>query len=173
MNCKQAKENFFDLLGPSAVKSDPAVAMHVSGCAECASALATLRSTIAMLDEWKAPVESAYFSTRLQARLAEAKREPAPIQSWTAKLWTPAFLRPALVAAMGIAFVIGMNFYQPKVSNLQNTNTAAVQKGTAVGDLQALDKNQDLYADFDLLDDVGVNHAAPADATTQNTGSQL
>ena len=28
--------------------------------------------------------------------------------------------------------------------------------GTAVGDLQALDKNHDIYADFDLLDDLQV-----------------
>ena len=28
--------------------------------------------------------------------------------------------------------------------------------GTAVGDLQQLDKNQDLYSDFDVLDDLQV-----------------
>jgi hypothetical protein len=31
-----------------------------------------------------------------------------------------------------------------------------VQPGTAVGDLQALDRNDDLYADFDVLDDLQV-----------------
>jgi len=30
--------------------------------------------------------------------------------------------------------------------------------GTAVSDLQALDKNHDLYSDFDLLDDLEVQH---------------
>lgn len=34
----------------------------------------------------------------------------------------------------------------------------AVEPGTAVGDLQALDKNHDLYSDFDLLDDLQVQH---------------
>jgi hypothetical protein len=31
-----------------------------------------------------------------------------------------------------------------------------VQPGTAVGDLEALQKNDDLYADFDMLDDLQV-----------------
>jgi len=31
-----------------------------------------------------------------------------------------------------------------------------VEPGTAVGDLQALDTNNDLYADFDVLDDLQV-----------------
>jgi hypothetical protein len=31
-----------------------------------------------------------------------------------------------------------------------------VQPGTAVGDLQALENNDELYADFDVLDDLQV-----------------
>ncbi len=31
-----------------------------------------------------------------------------------------------------------------------------VQPGTAVGDLQALERNDELYADFDMLDDLQV-----------------
>jgi hypothetical protein len=41
---------------------------------------------------------------------------------------------------------------------------AAIEPGTAVGDLQALDNNQDVYADSDLLDDLQVQqdvHANP------------
>jgi hypothetical protein len=34
--------------------------------------------------------------------------------------------------------------------------TGPIQPGTAVGDLQALDKNQDLYSNFDVLDDLAV-----------------
>jgi hypothetical protein len=30
--------------------------------------------------------------------------------------------------------------------------------GTAVSDLQSLEKNHDLYSDFDLLDDLEVQH---------------
>jgi hypothetical protein len=34
--------------------------------------------------------------------------------------------------------------------------TLPVQPGTAVGDLQALEKNNELYADFDVLDELQV-----------------
>lgn len=168
MNCNQAKEQFLDAIEPGSP-----VAAHVSACAECAAALASLKSTMALLDEWKAPEAAAYFHTRLQARLAEARREEAVPQSWAARLWKPAFLRPALVAAMGLAFVIGMNFYQPSVTTSPKGHGVVAQKGTAVSDLQALDKNQDLYVDFDLLDDIGSNHAPTSNTPNRGTGSQL
>lgn len=165
MNCKQAKEHLLDAMTPG---TEPAA--HVSNCAACAAELAALQSTMALLDEWKAPEASPYFQTRLRARLDEVRREEAAPQGWLAKLRQPSFLRPALVAAMGLAFVIGMNFYQP-TSN-QNAKVVVAAKGTAVSDLQALEKNEDLYSDFDLLDDIGSNHA-PAARQNQNTGSQL
>lgn len=171
MNCNQAKEQFFDAMEPGSE-----VAAHVASCAECAAALASLKSTMALLDEWKAPEHSAYFNTRLQARLAEFRREEAAPKSWLARMWTPQFLRPALVAAMGLAFLVGMNLYQSGLKSPQgNGNTVGqnLQKGTAVADLQALDKNQELYADFDLLDDIGSNHAPKADDANQADGSRL
>jgi hypothetical protein len=42
------------------------------------------------------------------------------------------------------------------VTNRVATANVQDQPGTAVGDLQALDKNHDLYADFDVLDDLQV-----------------
>ena len=172
MNCKQARENFFDAVS---AEPNPALATHLAGCAECAAELASLKSTMALLDGWTAPEPSAYFNTRMQARLAEARREAPATQGWLGKLWTPSFLRPALVAAMGLAFVVGMNFYESKVVN-PGPNQKIVQEqpnGTAVADLQALDRNQDLYSDFDLLDDIGSNHTPVNRAPEQDTGSQL
>ena len=167
MNCNQAKEKFFDAMEPGSE-----LASHIAGCAECAAALASLRSTMALLDEWKAPASSAYFNTRLQARLAEARREEeAASRSWMAKLWAPAVLRPALVAAMGLAFVVGMNYYQPAV-NQNGGKMVVAAKGTAVGDLQALDNHQDLDSD-DLLDDIGSNHPQQGSSQNQKSGSQL
>ncbi len=177
MNCKQARESFFD-----AVNQAPgtALATHLSGCAECAAELASLKSTMALLDSWKAPAPSAYFNTRMQAKLAEARREDGTqVSGWLARLWTPSFLRsalrPALVAAMGLAFVVGMNFYQSAVVNPAPNRNIAVgqQQGTAVADLQALDRNQELYSDFELLDDIGSNHAPATTTPDQGTGSQL
>lgn len=167
MNCNQAKEHFFDAMEPNS-----AAAKHVSGCPECAAAMVQLKSTMTLLDEWKAPESSAYFNTRMQAKLAEARREESVPRSWASRLWTPAFLRPALVAAMGMAFVVGMNFYQPKVTK-RNDVAMQQQKGTAVADLQALDSKEELYDEFDLLDDIGSNHAAQSQTTPQSTGSQL
>ena len=41
--------------------------------------------------------------------------------------------------------------------------------GTAVGDLQALDKNEDLYANFDVLDDLQVQSDVDANQETTAT----
>ena len=37
-------------------------------------------------------------------------------------------------------------------------DSAPAEPGTAVSDLQSLEKNHDLYSDFDLLDDLQVQH---------------
>jgi hypothetical protein len=42
--------------------------------------------------------------------------------------------------------------------NKEVVAVAMTTPGTAVSDLQALDKNHDLYTDFDLLDDLQVQH---------------
>lgn len=165
MNCKQAKEQFFD-----AIESGSPVERHIAGCAECASAWAALKSTMDLMDTWNAPEPSAYFNTRLRARLAEIKREEAVAATGWARFWKPAFLRPALVAAMGLAFVVGMSFYNPVAPT--NETPAIAQKGTAVADLQALDRNHDLYDEFELLDEIGNSHA-PHSSDQHGTEPQL
>lgn len=171
MNCKQARENFID------AKPGAELATHLSGCAECTAELAAFQSTMALLDSWKAPAPSAYFNTRMQAKLAEARREDATqAAGWLSRLWTPSVLRPALVAAMGLAFVVGMNFYQSAVVDPTPHQSIAVAhpRGTAVADLQALERNQDLYSDFDLLDDIGKQPSAPTSTPSEpEAGSQL
>jgi hypothetical protein len=42
------------------------------------------------------------------------------------------------------------------------TAQAAAEPGTAVGDLQALEKNQNLYSDFEVLDDLEVQEDVTA-----------
>ena len=44
----------------------------------------------------------------------------------------------------------------------QQVASAPAEPGTAVGDLQALDKNHDLYSDFDVLDDLTVQQDVTA-----------
>jgi hypothetical protein len=57
---------------------------------------------------------------------------------------------------VGLFFTKHSGIYKP------NNDTVAASPGTAVSDLQALDKNHDLYADFDLLDDLEVQHDVQA-----------
>jgi hypothetical protein len=166
MNCNQAREHFLDAVTPGS-----AVSAHVEECAACAAELKALRETMALMDAWQAPEPSAYFNTRLQARVAEVRREEAAPEGFWAWLRKPALMRPALVAAMGMAFVIGVNFYQQGVDVTSPTPEMAA-KGTAVSDLSALERNESLYAEFDLLDDIGSSHA-PQRTPQPNTGSEL
>jgi len=73
--------------------------------------------------------------------------------------WLQWFRRPALAAALTVIMGIGIGlFFTRNGGPVHHLNTAADQTpedpGTAVNDLQSLDKNHDLYADFDLLDDL-------------------
>jgi len=113
---------------------------------------------MALLDEWKAPEPSPYFDVRLQARLREEMAKPQA--GWLA--W---FRRPVLAAALtvligvgvGVLFTKGSGIYGPGNKVVAESGQGA-EPGTAVSDLQALEKNHDLYSDFDLLDDLEVQH---------------
>jgi hypothetical protein len=119
-------------------------------CGKCAETLEAMRSTMALLDEWKAPVPSPYFDTRMQALLREEKQK-AP-EGMIASVMA-FFRRPVLgIAAVGLlafgaAFLTGDHL--PK--NQQAVAPTQV-RGTAVADLQMLDKQSDLLQDFDALD---------------------
>jgi hypothetical protein len=67
----------------------------------------------------------------------------------------------SLLMAMGVGlfFTRGGGSYKTN-DNVIAINDSSVQAepGTAVSDLQALEKNHDLYADFDLLDDLELQH---------------
>lgn len=138
----------------------PAISGHLAGCAACAGKLEEFRKTMALLDEWQAPEPSPYFDVRLQARLREEMAKPQ--SAWMAWL-----RRPVLAAALSVLMAIGVGLfvreggggYQP-ANNMIANNDAIVQAepGTAVGDLSALEKNNDLYSDFELLDDLQVQH---------------
>jgi hypothetical protein len=126
---------------------------HIQACAGCAGALNEFRQTMALLDEWQAPEPSAYFNVRLQARLREEMgKQPSEWWHW--------FQKPALAVSLAAVLVTGLTFWRGdnhRAPEIQIAN-APIQPGTAVGDLQALDKNHDLYADSDddVLDDLQV-----------------
>jgi anti-sigma-K factor RskA len=132
----------------------PEVKDHLQTCADCAGKLNEFRQTMALLDEWQAPEPSPYFDVRLQARLREEMARPQA--GWLA--W---FRHPVLAAALTVAMALGVGlFFNRNPGDVVAVIEVPAQSapGTAVSDLQALDKNHDLYSDFDLLDDLEVQH---------------
>jgi len=154
MNCEEIRERMPDV---AAGLSQPTAeeGQHLASCAACAEQLKAMRSTMALLDEWQAPEPSPYFDVRLQARLREEMAKPQA--GWLYWLRRPV-LAAALTVLMGIGvgllFTRGSGIYRP--SDQEAAMTEAPEPGTAVGDLQALETNQELYSDFELLDDLAV-----------------
>jgi len=152
MKCEEIHERMPDV---AAGLSQPTAeeGRHLASCAACAEQLKAMSATMALLDEWQAPEPSPYFDVRLQARLREEMAKPQA--GWLYWLRRPV-LAAALTVLMGIGvglfFTRGSGIYTPPEEEAAVSETA--EPGTAVGDLQALDKNHDLYSDFDLLDDL-------------------
>jgi hypothetical protein len=154
MKCEEIREIMPDLAsGVTGMTLE--IGGHLADCGECAAKMAEFRQTMALLDEWRAPEPSPYFNVRLQARLREEMAKPhAGWMTW--------FRRPVLAAALTVLMAIGMGLFFSKGSGMYNASDDEVavmdsqEPGTAVSDLQALEKNHDLYSDFDLLDDLAV-----------------
>jgi predicted anti-sigma-YlaC factor YlaD len=162
MNCNQIRELLPDLAAGMEVAT-PEVNQHIAACSDCSTDLHELQKTMALLDEWQAPEPSPYFDTRMQARLREETREEMarPAAGWLSSLLRPAWAMSfAAVIFAGALVVTTVNKSYFLETEAMATKPPAlslpVQPGTAVGDLQALDRNDDLYADFDMLDDLQV-----------------
>ncbi|MGA9639840.1 MAG: hypothetical protein WBQ72_00450 [Terriglobales bacterium] len=161
MDCKEIRELLPDLAAGMEVAT-PEVRKHLASCDACSTQFHDFQKTMALLDEWQAPEPSAYFDTRLQARLREEMARPA--ESWLRRMMPGRYFRPAwaaLAAAVVLmaALAIGNRTYfveTEAIATRPPTLGLPVQPGTAVGDLQALDKNDELYADFDVLDELQV-----------------
>jgi hypothetical protein len=153
MNCKDVREQLLDLTAPGAEQANDAVARHVAECAACAAELSSLRKTMALLDDWKASEPSPYFNVRLQARLREEKaRERSPlgmVLGWLKMGWLQVRWQPVTAAALSFAIAVGVIVYQSGSSGTQQ----GPAKSAAVADLQLLEKNGEVYKNFDLLYD--------------------
>jgi hypothetical protein len=158
MRCEEIHEMMPDLAS-GLMGMTPEIGGHLAGCSTCAGKLEEFRQTIALLDEWQAPEPSPYFDVRLQARLRDEMAKPQA--GWLA--W---FRRPVLAAALTVLMGVGVGLFFAKNGGIYKLHNDTVETpsgpGTAVSDLQALDKNDDLYADFDLLDDLEVQHNVTA-----------
>ena len=162
MKCEEIREMMPDLAS-GLMGMTPEIGGHLAGCGACAGKMEEVRQTMALLDEWRAPEPSPYFDVRLQARLRE---EMAGAHAG----WLAWFRRPVLAAALMVLLGVGVGLFFTKNSGFyKGDNEVAVvepqtpsEPGTAVSDLQALESNHDLYSDFDLLDDLEVQHDVQA-----------
>jgi predicted anti-sigma-YlaC factor YlaD len=148
MKCNEVRELMPDLAaGLSAAM--PEFDQHLRSCSQCAGKLEEVRKTMALLDEWQAPEPSPYFDVRLQTRLREEMVHPGAG-------WLHWIRKPALALALTVLLAVGVTLLRTHSGVSENQAAVVAPPGTAVGDLQALDKNHDLYADFDLLDELEV-----------------
>jgi anti-sigma factor RsiW len=158
MNCNQIRELLPDLAaGMDASTPEPEVEKHIASCADCAAHLRDLRKTMALLDEWQAPDPSPYFDTRLQARLREEMARPAI--GWLNWLRRPAWALSLAAVIFAGALLVGNKSYISQTEAIATKPPSLglpVQPGSAVGDLQALERNGELYADFDVIDELQV-----------------
>ena len=142
MNCNDVRENLIELLtdGPA----DPQVTAHVKQCSACAEELASMRNTMALMDEWEAPEPSPYFLTRLRAHVKEEREKaPAPMFGW--------LRRPLLAASLATVLAAGGVVYRLTVGIAP---PPPPEPGTAVADIDSLDKNHDLMLDTDLVNEL-------------------
>ncbi len=135
----------------------PEMKAHLDACVECAGKLEAFRQTMSLLDEWQAPEPSPYFDVRLRARRRDQQaNQPAGWLQWARK--------PALAISLAVLMVASAMLLPSGRRHVPKgpETPAQVEPGTAVGDLQALDKNDDLYSDFDVLDDLQVQQNVSA-----------
>jgi len=153
MMCEKLREELMEVVlsGPEA--ASPEAREHLRSCTACANELASFGETMALLDEWQAPEPSPYFNSRLMARVREEAAAPArSLFAW--------LRRPVLAVAAAVLFATGIGLLEMDRFNQEHntlaTNDGTVRvvnaPGTAVGDLQYLDKNADLFSEFDALD---------------------
>jgi predicted anti-sigma-YlaC factor YlaD len=158
MKCNEIRELLPDLAA-GLVVAESDTSLHLRSCPECAGTLDELKKTMALLDEWEAPEPSPYFDVRLQAHLREEAAKQR--QGWFAWL-----RRPMLTVSMTVALVAGVGVFWMERSSQPADQPVVV--GSAVSDLQVLDKNHDMLTDSDpdsassLLDDLQVQHDVSA-----------
>ncbi len=164
MNCKEIRERLPDIITTAGMDAatpelEPEFEKHIASCAACAAHLDGLRKTMALLDEWQAPEPSPYFDTRFSARLREEMaRPPAGWLGWKRRpAWAVSLAAVVFVGALTVGIANKSYFVETgTISTNPPSLGLPVAPGTAVGDLQALARNDDLYADFDVLDELQV-----------------
>ena len=159
MTCEEICERMLDV---AAGLGEPTAEQrkHLAGCDACAGKLEQLRQSMDLLDEWRTPEPSPYFDVRMQARLREEMAKPDTG-------WLQWFRRPVLTGALTLLLGIGVGSFFARGGGIYHVGgndriVQQLQPGTAVSDLQALDRNHELYSDFELLDELSVQDEVTA-----------
>jgi hypothetical protein len=159
MTCEKIRERMLDVAaGLSEATAEQK--SHLSECVACEAKLEEIRQSMALLDEWRAPEPSPYFDVRLQAHLREETAKPQTG-------WRQWFRRPVVAAVLTLLIGIGVGSFFARSGGIYHGGgndriVEQLQPGTAVSDLQALDRNHELYSDFELLDELSVQNDVTA-----------
>ncbi|HVZ18027.1 MAG TPA: hypothetical protein VG897_12970 [Terriglobales bacterium] len=153
MQCTEYREQLFDVVTGEAA---PEIAAHFSSCHGCAAELESMRKTMALLDEWKAPEDtSPYFMTRLMARVRSEAESVSPARGWLT--W---FRKPAFALSLAAILVAGVALFHP-TGQVVGPPVKEDAHSCAVSDLQFLDKNEDVLQNLEVLDDIQDGSPSP------------
>lgn len=159
-DCKNFRAKFPDLLLEEGyAAAHPELAAHSAECPPCLTELTELRRTFALLDEYSAPEPSAYFDTRLQARLREAQTA-APEGFWERtrsflQFSTGRSFRPAVAGALAAVLLLGGGGTALQLHHFR-ASAGSAAASVAVDDLKVLDNNEQAEQQMgQLLDQSG------------------
>jgi hypothetical protein len=124
---------------------------HVTSCAHSASELASMESTMRLLDQWQAPDPGAFFDARLGVRLRmeKASARAGFLERLRARvLYSSALhVRPWATEAAVTLLIIGAG-----TPALLNNQTQPVETSVALRDLQWYDGNVQVIQQLSSLD---------------------
>jgi len=144
-DCKIFRSQLPDLLLEDGyAAAHPELAAHTVQCAPCLTELTEMQRTFALLDEYTAPEPSAFFDTRLHARLRETAAA-APESLWERmraflQFSTGRSFRPAVAGALAVVLLLaggGTMFEAGRVP----FRSGATEASSTVNDLKVLDNN--------------------------------
>ena len=129
---------------------------HLAGCPACTDEFQALGRTMHLLDGWKAPEPSPYWTARMGARLREEQARPATgwarfTEHLRTRLWLSnhSLRRSAGVAALGLVLVAGGGTWLDLASQQP---AAPAQASNTVRDLQSLNENAQVFQQLSALD---------------------
>jgi hypothetical protein len=141
------------------IPPSPQLERHLQTCLKCSKQFDNLCTTMQLLDEWSVSDPSPHFDAVLRTNLLEMK--PTPPRNW----WSWFSFSAAAVSFAGLLFVgaVIVEHSLLRKDSARSKPELTAPQGTAVGDLQALEDNGDLY-DSDLLDELAVDQPSSANS---------